>query len=380
VAARLARLRKEGNEIIVVVSAMGDTTDDLLALASEITDNPHRRELDMLLTAGERISMALLSMALNALDCPAISFTGSQSGIITDSGHGHAKIKDVRPVRIREELNGGRVVIVAGFQGVSPEKEVTTLGRGGSDTSAVALAVAFKAAECAIYTDVDGVMTADPRIVPGARRLDRLDFDTMLEFSSRGAGVINFRAVELARAYRMPLAILNSLRSAPGTRIDGEIGMEKKGIAGVTANDRVVGIQIEGLKIETGGMSPFVGWLSGLGLDISGLHQYTDSSGQAGFSFTVNERPGHPAGLSKLEEEVKTRGGRLARDESLGAVSVVGYGVIDPLAVAARCLEVLAGVGIAPRSFLSGTLSMTFVVPRAEVARAVKTLHDTLVA
>jgi aspartate kinase len=379
VARRLSDLRRQGHDIVVVVSAMGDTTDDLLALAAEITENPHRREMDMLLTAGERISMALLSMALNALDTPAISFTGSQSGIITDSGHGHARIQAVRPIRIREELDRGRIVIVAGFQGVSPEKEVTTLGRGGSDTSAVALAVAFGAAECVIYTDVDGVMTADPRVVPGARLLDHLDFDAMLEFSSRGAGVIYSRAVELARNHKMPLQILNSLREARGTRIDGEVSMERKGIAGVTANERIVGVHLSHLSLNAAEIGGFVESLSGLGFDITGLHEFDDGPGTVGLTFIVPDLPENGPLFKGLEDLVRSRDGIISLDVSAGAVSVVGGGVINSAEVAARSLRSLTAAGIAPHSFLSGTLSMTFLVPRGQVAEAVRALHKDLV-
>lgn len=379
VAGQVAARHREGHQIIVVVSAMGDTTDELLALAAQITDNPPRREMDMLLTAGERITMALMSMALNVAGCPAISFTGSQSGIITDTGHGRARISEVRPIRIRQELERGRVVIVAGFQGVSPEKEVTTLGRGGSDTSAVALAVTFGAAECSIYTDVDGVMTADPRTVPEARLLPRLDFDTMLEFSSRGAGVISSRAVELARKNRMPILILNSLRDGPGTRIDGEVSMEGKGIVGVTADEKVVGVHLAGLRMAPAALGVLLERLSALGLDLTGLHQYADGPGTLAVAFTMPELPENPDLFARLEALAAEAGGRVERDESAGAVSVVGGGVIDPAEVAAQALASLAAAGVAPRSFLSGTLSLTFLVPRADVARAVAALHRDLV-
>ena len=378
-AARLARLRTEGHDVVVVVSAMGDTTDELLALATQITSNPQRRELDMLLTAGERISMALLSMALIDMGCPAISFTGSQSGVITDSGHGQARITDVKPIRIRQELDKGRVVIVAGFQGVSPEKEVTTLGRGGSDTSAVALAVAFHAAECDIYTDVDGVFTADPRVVSEARHIPHLDFDTMLEFSSRGAGVINSRAVELARHHGMPIVLLNSLKEAPGTRVDAEVSMERSGIAGVTANDRVVEIHVGHLKLRPETVAGFMRRLAGIGLNMSGLHQFEDGPGTVGLTFIVPESLENNELFRKLDALVAEHGGSVRRDESAGAVSVVGAGVINTAEVAAKSLECLSRAGIAPAAFLSGTLSMTFIVPRDKVADAVKALHGDLV-
>jgi aspartate kinase len=379
VARRVAALRAEGHEVVVVVSAMGDTTDELLDLAARITDNPHRREMDMLLSAGERISMALLSMALNALDCPAISFTGSQSGIITDEGHGRARILEIRPVRIQQELDRGRVVIIAGFQGVSTGKEVTTLGRGGSDTSAVALAVAFRAAECAIYTDVDGVFTADPRLVPGARHIPRLDFDTMLEFSSRGAGVINVRAVELARKFDMPLVILNSLREHPGTRVEGHAMMEQHGITGVTASERVVGFHLEGLRLTPDDTARFLGGLDGLGFEITGLHGWNESEGTQGLSFLAPDLPENRRAFEALEGMVRAAGGTLLRDEAIGAVSIVGGGVIRVGPLARRAAECLARAGVTARSFSSSTLSLTFLVPRDEVGTAVRALHADLI-
>ena len=219
VARQILRYRDRGDEVVVVVSAMGQTTDELLHLAHRVSRTPQRRELDMLLTAGERISMSLLAMALGSLGHPAISFTGSQSGIVTDSRHSDASIHTIRPFRIEQELARGKVVIVAGFQGVSPEKEVTTLGRGGSDTTAAALAIRFGAEEGQILTDVDGVWTGDPRVVPGARRIESIDYDPMIALSHFGGRVLFRRAVRLARRYGLPLRIRSTLTLGPGTRV-----------------------------------------------------------------------------------------------------------------------------------------------------------------
>ncbi|MDZ4803944.1 MAG: aspartate kinase [Candidatus Eisenbacteria bacterium] len=379
VAGRLAVLRSRGHDLVIVVSAMGDTTDELLGLAARISDNPHRREMDMLLSAGERISMALLSMALNAIGCPAVSFTGSQSGIITDSGHGRARIVDIKPIRIRQELDKGRVVIVAGFQGVSPEKEVTTLGRGGSDTSAVALAIAFRAAECHIWTDVDGVMTADPLLVPQARHIRRLDFDTMLEFSSRGAGVINVRAVELGRKFQMPIVILNSLRDHSGTRVEGHSDMEQMGITGVTANDRLIEFRIGGLRLDMAGLAEFLGRLISLGLDLSGLHDDVDGSGTHGLSFLAPDLPENRRGFDQIEAMASAAGGQTQRDEDVGSVSVVTSGVIQAGPLARRIVDCLARAGVQARSLSSGTTSITLLVDRASIPTAVAALHRELV-
>ena len=224
VAQRVAARRKEGIGIVVVVSAMGDTTDDLLKLAKQVSPNPSRRELDMLLTAGERISMALLSMALNDVGTPAISFTGSQSGIITSDDHAQARIEEVRPHRVQEALSQGKVVIVAGYQGVSRTREVTTLGRGGSDTTAVAMAAALKAEACEIYSDVDGVFSADPRVVPAARKLEGLSYEEMQELAKSGARVLNAAAVEFARTSGVVIRALSTFQQGTGTTISAQPG------------------------------------------------------------------------------------------------------------------------------------------------------------
>src|SRR6185436_4018856 len=227
VAERIMRTRRSGAGLVVVVSAMGDTTDDLIALAQRVSARSHPREMDMLLTAGERISMALLAMAVNDHGQEAVSFTGSQSGIVTDASHTRAKILEVEADRIKDELAKGRVVIVAGFQGVSRDREVTTLGRGGSDTTAVALAAALGALECEIYTDVDGVYTADPRVVPGARKLKALSYDEMLELASLGAKVLHHRSVEIARRFQVPVHVRSSFHDGEGSRIGKGGSMEQ---------------------------------------------------------------------------------------------------------------------------------------------------------
>src|SRR5438874_5268964 len=239
VAARVAQTRAEGHQVVVVVSAMGDTTDELLGLARQVSPDPHRRELDMLLTAGERISMALLGMALHASGVEAVSFTGSQSGIITDGAHTNARILEVRPVRIHEALEKGKVVIVAGYQGVSREKEITTLGRGGSDTTAVALAAALDADVCEICSDVDGVFSADPRIVAGARRLSELSHEEMQELALGGAKVLNAQAVEFARDRGITIHARSTFVSGPGTLIKKSEGRELR-ISGVAPDSEIL--------------------------------------------------------------------------------------------------------------------------------------------
>jgi len=233
VASRVVEEKKAGRDVIVVVSAMGDTTDQLVTLAKTVTQNPPKREMDMLLTAGERISMALLSMAISDLGCEAISFTGSQSGIVTDTSHTRAKILDVRAHRVKEELDRGRIVIVAGFQGVSSAKEVTTLGRGGSDTTCVALAAAFSAGECHIFTDVDGVFTADPRSVPEARKIDKISYEEMMELAFCGAGVLHWRSVDVARRFGVKVHVRSSFGKEAGTLVTNRDEIEAAEIKGI---------------------------------------------------------------------------------------------------------------------------------------------------
>lgn len=373
-AARLKALRAEGHDLVVVVSAMGDTTDELLQLAAQITLAPPRRELDMLLTAGERISMALLSMALNAVDSPAISFTGSQSGIITDTGHGQARIQEIRPVRIREELKRGRIVIIAGFQGVSRDREVTTLGRGGSDTSAVALAVAFEAAECAIYTDVDGVFTADPRKVPEARLIPRIDFDTMLEFSNRGAGVINVRAVELARKFRMPLFILNSLRDGPGTRVEGDSPVEGTGIVGVTSTPRVIRVRLTTPPAEEPA-DLLLPRLAAVPLEPLVCDTVREQDA-VHLDLILPGTEATQAFLSGLDPAAWSGAGCSLRIEpALAAVSLVANGPLRPTTVAQRAGAALTRAGIPVFGARTETLSYTLLVPEERGANAVTCLH-----
>src|SRR4029079_2465913 len=253
VAARVVSAAAEGTQVCVVVSAMGNTTDELLELAAEVSSSPHPRERDMLLTAGERISMALLSMAINDLGREAVSFTGSQAGIVTDTAHGRARIVAMRSDRVREALDAGRIVIVAGFQGVSTTFDVTTLGRGGSDTTAVALAAALGADVCEIYTDVDGVFTADPRIVPEARKLDTLTYEEMLEMSASGAGVLQLRSVEYARNHGVTIHCRSSFEDGPGTVIQDEnVSMERPLVTAVTHSTSEARITLLGLPDKPG--------------------------------------------------------------------------------------------------------------------------------
>jgi aspartate kinase len=347
VAERVAATRASGAQVVVVVSAMGDTTDELLQLAQKVSGgNPHRRELDMLLTAGERISMALLGMALHARGVEAVSFTGSQSGIITDGAHSNARIVEIRPVRIVEELSKGRVVIVAGYQGVSREKEITTLGRGGSDTTAVALAAALEAEVCEICSDVDGVYTADPRIVSGTKRLAELSHEEMQELALAGAKVLNAQAVEFARDKGITIHARSTFQSGPGTKISKAKGPRELRVAGVALDAEILVIRGAPLEVlARHGAWPRETWDDRAIVSLENVH-------------------GLPALLADL------RGAEVFQD--LAQVAVVGTGIgasKEPLDRA------LAALQLEPRGVLISPLRIAFLVPRESAKDCVRRLH-----
>jgi aspartate kinase len=349
VAARVAETRARGSQVVVVVSAMGDTTDELLALAQKVSSgNPHRRELDMLLTAGERISMALLGMALHARGVDAVSFTGSQSGIITDGAHTNARILEVRPVRILQELERGKVVIVAGYQGVSREKEITTLGRGGSDTTAVALAAALEAELCEICSDVDGVYTADPRIVSGARRLAELSHEEMQELALAGAKVLNAQAVEFARDRGITIHARSTFSSGPGTRVSRGDVRELR-VSGIVLDAEVLLVRGAPTKLRdvlhAHSAWPRELWDDRAVLSLENVH-----------------------GLPALLEELRA----VAETEPLAQISVVGSGVGASREALDRGLRALA---VEQPHLLVSPLRISFLVPRAEAKEAVRRLH-----
>ncbi|HXN81736.1 MAG TPA: aspartate kinase [Myxococcales bacterium] len=364
VAARVARTRESGKRVVVVVSAMGDTTDELLALARKVSPDPHRRELDMLLTAGERISMALLGMALHARGVEAVSFTGSQSGIITDGAHTNARILEVRPVRILEELARGRVVIVAGYQGVSREREVTTLGRGGSDTTAVALAAALEAEACEICSDVDGVFTADPRLVPAARKLLALSHEEMQELSLSGAKVLNAQAVEFARDKGIAIHALSTFGPGTGTRIAARVPSEQREL-------RVSGVALEPdlLVLRGAGGAAELEQLGAL-LSRHGAWPRELWADDACARALVPLENVH--GLAALLSELRARAPRVVVEEGQAQVSVVGTGIGASREPLARALQALpappAGVRVLP-------LRLALLVPRAAGAECLRRLH-----
>ncbi|MGZ6029174.1 MAG: aspartate kinase [Myxococcaceae bacterium] len=360
VAGRVSTRRAEGHQLVVVVSAMGDTTDELLSLAKRMSADPPRRELDMLLTCGERISMALLSMALHELDVPAISFTGSQSGIITDDNHAQARIVEVRPVRIREELAKGRVVIVAGYQGVSRNREVTTLGRGGSDTTAVALAAALEAEACEIYSDVDGVFSADPRVVPEARKLEALDYGTMQELASAGARVLNAQAVEFARA----AGILIEARSTHGAGTGSRIGPDPAPVRAVASDTEVRVLEVPDAQLEA--------VLRRLAEDEIRIRLVAGTRDGAGrLLLVVPLQDVH--GVESFDDAVRALGAEPR--PGLGTVTLAGPGVGTESAVLVRCLGAAAALDLKIWALHGSPLQLTFVVDGARVGELVRELH-----
>ncbi|OPX33168.1 MAG: aspartate kinase [Candidatus Latescibacteria bacterium 4484_181] len=375
-ALRIVSLKKKGYDVAVVISAMGDTTDRLLNLATKITDRPSGRELDMLLSSGERVAMALLSMAINSMGFPAISFTGSQSGIVTDTVHTKARIKAVRPYRVQEELKKGKIVVVAGFQGVSPEHEVTTLGRGGSDTTAVALAYALGAEQCEILTDVDGVYTADPRIVPRARKLDAISYDEMLELASSGAKVLHTRSVELAKQYKVLLHVRSSFNENPGTIVkEEEKQMEEILVRGIAYDDSEAKVTIREVPDRPGVAARIFGSLAQANINVDMIIQNVSDSGTTDMSFTVPESELLQAlgCIEKLRTEMEFKD--VVADNDIAKVSIVGLGMRSHSGVAARMFQALAEKGINIEMISTSEIKISCVVRRPEVEEAVKALH-----
>ncbi len=378
VAERIVQTRRGGADLVVVVSAMGDATDDLIALAHQVSQHSHPREMDMLLTAGERISMALVSMAVNDRGQEAVSFTGSQSGIVTDASHTRAKILEVKADRIREELNRGRVVIVAGFQGVSKEREVTTLGRGGSDTTAVALAAALGATECEIYTDVDGVYTADPRVVPGARKITRLSYDEMLELASLGAKVLHNRSVEIARRFNVPLHVRSSFNWNEGSRVARGSSMEQVVIRGIAHDKDVAKVALVGVPDRPGVASEIFQAIGGQGVNVRMIVQASGADGKNDVTFTVGSHEVN-AVLPVLEEVRKKIGARaFLYDPDVAMLSVVGEGLATSPGTAGRVFQALAAAGVNIDLISTSSITITCVVRQADAERAVRSLHEAL--
>ncbi len=381
VAERIVATRKAGNEVCVIVSAMGDTTDELLDLAHQVSPLPAGRELDMLLTAGERISMALLAMAIHNLGYEARSYTGSQAGVITTSTHGRARIIDVTPGRLRTALDEGAIAIVAGFQGVAQDtKDITTLGRGGSDTTAVAVAAALKADVCEIYTDVDGVFTADPRIVPDARRIEQITYEEMLELAACGAKVLMLRCVEYARRYRMPIHVRSSYSNKPGTMVTGsmeDIPVEQALITGVAHDRSEAKITIVGVPDEPGEAARIFETvaLAETNIDMIVQNVSTEGTGRTDISFTLPKSDG-PAAMQALKKAQDRVGFReLLFDDHVGKVSLIGAGMRSHPGVAAKFLAALAEAGVNIEMISTSEIRVSVVCRDTDLDSAVRAVH-----
>ncbi|PRY59449.1 aspartate kinase [Knoellia remsis] len=389
VARRIAETRKAGNDVVVAVSAMGDSTDELLDLAQEVSPIPPPRELDMLMTAGERISMALVAMAIHDLGISARSFTGSQAGVITDESHGKAKIIDVTPGRITEALGKGHVVIVAGFQGVSQTtKEITTLGRGGTDTTAVALAAALKADVCEIYTDVDGVFTADPRIVPKARKIDRISAEEMLELAASGSKVLHLRSVEYARRYDIPIHVRSSFTPKEGTIVTDQPGPTQQGlegeaveapiIAGVAHDRSEAKITVVGVPDTKGKAAQIFQAVAASEANIDMIVQNVSATetGLTDISFTLPKTDGQGAmeALQAIQEQVGFSG--LQYDDQIGKLSLVGAGMRSNPGVSATFFEALAEAGVNIEMISTSEIRISVVTRSELLDEAVRAVHS----
>ena len=382
VAARIVATKKAGNQVVVVVSAMGDTTDELIELANAVTPIPQGRVLDMLLTAGERISMAVLAMAINNLGFEALSFTGSQAGVITDSVHGKARIIDVTPGRIREAIDGGAIAIVAGFQGISQDtKDITTLGRGGSDTTAVALAAALDADVCEIFTDVDGVFSADPRVVPAARKLKTVTYEEMLELAAAGAKVLHLRCVEYARRFNLPIHVRSSFSPNEGTWVvenhpDGGT-MEQAIISGVAHDKSEAKVTIVGVPDRTGVAARIFQAVADNDINVDMIVQNVSAAatGLTDISFTVSKTEGQKATtvLQRIQGEVGFAS--IIYDDTIGKLSLVGAGMRSHPGVTATFFAAMADAGVNIEMISTSEIRISVIVRQADLERAAKAAH-----
>lgn len=376
VAERVNRARAPDRGVVVVVSAMGDTTDELIALARSITPDPDPRELDLLLSTGETVSATLLAMALRALGTPAVSLTAAQAGIRTNRWFTRARITAIHPERLERELAAGKVVIVTGFQGVTDEADITTLGRGGSDTTAVALACALGAERCEIYTDVEGVYTADPRVVPDARCISQIAYEEMLELAQQGAKVMHPRAVELGQVYNMPILVRSSFTEAPGTLIGPGDAVEiRRRVQGIAHDTDVAKISLAGVPDRPGIAHAIFAPLAEAGVNVDVIVQTASFEGVTDLSFTVAR--GDLERAVKLVEPVaeQIRATKLASASDLAKVSIVGTGMQSTPGYAARMFGILAEAGINIDMITTSDIRITCVVARADVERAVRALH-----
>ena len=371
---------KKGNNVVVVVSAQGDTTDDLIEKANEINpDGASKRELDMLLSAGEQISIALLAMAIEKLGFPVISLLGWQAGFATDSNHGIARIKKVNAERIRNEIAKRNIVIVAGFQGINKYDDITTLGRGGSDTSAVAIAASMNADKCQIYTDVDGVYTADPRKVSNAKKMDAITYDEMLELATLGAQVLNNRSVEMAKKYNVELEVLSSLENKPGTIVKETVKMEKTLIRGVAKDCNVATVSVVGLKDTPGIAFKIFNKLAQQKINVDIILQSVGRDSTKDITFSVPKSDAKTAmdSLAALKDSLNYK--ELTKDETIAKISVVGAGMESHPGVASKMFEALYDAGINIRMISTSEIKISVLIDAEYADKAVKVVHDAFI-
>ena len=379
VADKVARFRSDGHDLVIVVSAMSGETNRLIALAHEVQDRPVPRELDVLVSTGEQVTTALLSMALNKRGVKAKSYNGSQVRILTDDAHTKARIRDIDDQRLHADLDQGYVIVVAGFQGVDEQGNITTLGRGGSDTTAVALAAALKAEECQIYTDVDGVYTTDPRVVDGARRLSHITFEEMLEMASIGSKVLQIRAVEFAGKYNVPLRVLHSFEEGPGTLISLEDAdeMETPTIAGIAFNRDEAKLTILGVPDMPGVAHRILGPIGEANIEVDVIVQNIAEDNSTDFTFTVgrSDLPRAQEVLERVAEELEAR--EVRSDNKIAKVSVVGVGMRSHAGVASQMFEALAEVGINIQMITTSEIKISVIIEEKFLELAVRALHSS---
>ncbi|MCC2672225.1 MAG: aspK [Armatimonadetes bacterium] len=379
VARRVAARKQAGDDLVVTVSAMGDTTDELIELARQVASRPSDREMDLLLSTGEIVSCTLLAMALRELGVPACSFTGAQAGIMTDRAHGRARILGIEPSRIRACIESGQVAIVAGFQGITPETDVTTLGRGGSDTTAVALAAGLRADRCEIYTDVEGVYTCDPRIEPHARKLPEISYEEMLEMASQGSRVMHPRAVELGSIYDIPILVASSMKEAPGTLIHGSNTMEPTNkVRGISHDTNIAKVTVLGLPDKPGAAAAIFERLGAANLTADTIVQNASVHHEAtDLTFTVNADDLQRAleAIAPIAQEVGASG--CITDDQLGKVSIVGTGVLNTPGYAPRMFKALADAGINLELITTSEIRITCMIAQDRIPDAVRILHQT---
>ena len=376
VARRLAQAKDGGNQVVVVVSAMGDTTDELIELAYKVSEQPNKRELDVLLSTGEVVSSTLLAMALHSMGYPAISLTGAQAGIRTDTAYSRARILKIDPKRVVRELEKGNIIIVAGFQGISEGEDITTLGRGGSDTTAVALAASLGAKECQIYTDVEGVYTADPRLVPEALKLDEIRYDEMLEMASYGAKVMHPRAIELGELFNVPILVASSFTQNPGTLIHGEESMEVRNkVRSVAHNPDVAKITIVGVPDHPGIAASVFGPLAKAGISVDTIVQNASIEHITDLTFTVakSQLAGAMAVVEPIARSIGAR--ECVSDARLGTVSIIGTGMQNAPGYAARMFSALSEANINIQLITTSEIRITCIIDEPKVEDAVRALH-----